>query len=90
MSPRSTPVASPDCSPIRAARKRLGLSRDELGRILSVSGRTVSYWERRVKLPDPERAAALRTTLGLSEVDLWRALHRAAPKAHAKRREKPW
>ena len=89
MHQRSTQGQSPDCSPIRAARKRLGLSRDELGRILSVSGRTVSYWERRVKLPDPERAVALRTTLGLSEVDLWRALHRAAPKANVERR-KPW
>jgi transcriptional regulator with XRE-family HTH domain len=78
-------------SPIRAARERLGLSRDELGRILSVSGRTVSYWESRSKLPDPGRADALRKTLGLSEVDLWRALHRAAPKvAPQRRRERPW
>ena len=79
-------------SPIRAARRRLGLSREELGRILSVSGRTVSYWETRRKLPDPGRAAALRATLGLSEIDLWRALHKPAQKVALPihRRERPW
>jgi DNA-binding transcriptional regulator YiaG len=78
-------------SPIRAARRRLGLSRDELGRILNVSGRTVSYWETRRKLPDPDRASALRATLGLSEIDLWRALHKPAQKvATPERRERPW
>jgi len=76
-------------SPIRAARKRLGLSRDELGRILSVSGRTVSYWEAGRKLPDPRRAAALRHRLQLSELDLWRALHKPAPKVTV-RRQRPW
>ena len=73
-------------SPIRAARKRLGLSRDELGRILNVSGRTVSYWETRRKL----RAAALRHRLQLSELDLWRALHKPAPKVGATKRQRPW
>ena len=78
-------------SPIAEARKRLGLTRDQLGSILGVSGRTVSYWESRRKLPDPERAGRLRKTLDLSEVDLWRALHRAAPKVSSeKRRERPW
>ena len=78
-------------SPIAAARKRLGFTRDQLGSILGVSGRTVSYWEARRKLPDPERAGHLRKVLGLSEVDLWRALHRAAPKVTTvRRREKPW
>lgn len=76
-------------NPIRAARKRLGLSRDELGRILRVSGRTISYWERQAKMPDPGRAAALSATLGLSGVDLWQALRRATPRACAKRK-KPW
>lgn len=76
-------------SPIATARKSLGLTRDQLGSILGVSGRTVSYWESRRKLPDPERAGRLRKTLGLSEVDLWRALHRPAPKAIPERR-KPW
>lgn len=77
-------------SPIRAARERLGLSRDELGRILSVSGRTVSYWESRRKLPDPGRADALRKTLGLSEIDLWRALHKPAQKVALPERSRPW
>ncbi len=76
-------------SPIAAARKRLGLTRDQLGSILGVSGRTVSYWESRRKLPDPEHAGRMREVLCLSEVDLWRALHRPAPKA-IPRREKPW
>lgn len=76
-------------SPIRAARIRLGLSRDELGRILGVSGRTVSYWESGRKLPAPDKAEAIRRELGLSELELWRATHRAAPKAAA-RRVKPW
>lgn len=67
-------------SPIRSARIRLGLSRDELGRILGVSGRSVSYWESGRKLPNRSKAAALKHALGLSEVDLWRAMHRAAPK----------
>lgn len=77
-------------SPIRAARKRLGLSRDELGRILSVSGRAVSYWESGRKLPDSHRQAALRTTLHLSEVDLWRALRHAPPRVAVQGRRKPW
>jgi len=50
----------------------------------------VSYWESRRKLPDPERADRLRKALSLSEVDLWRALHRPAPKVIPNRREKPW
>ena len=79
-----------DKSPIAKARKRLGLTRGQLGSILGVSGRTVSYWESGRKLPNPERAGRLRKELGLSEVDLWRALHRAAPKATETRREKPW
>lgn len=77
-------------NPLRAARKRLGLSRDELGRLLNVSGRTVSYWETGRKLPDPRRASALRSRLELSEVDLWRALHRPGPKLAAERRTRPW
>ena len=78
-------------SPIRAARRRLGLSREELGRILSVSGRTVSYWEEWRKQPSRDKADALRATLGLSEVDLWRALHKPAPKvALPARKERPW
>ena len=77
-------------SPIAEARRRLGLTRDQLGSILGVSGRTVSYWESRRKLPDPERADRLRKALSLSEVDLWRALHRPAPKVIPNRREKPW
>lgn len=77
-------------SPIRNARIRLGLSRDGLGRIIGVSGRTVSYWESGAKLPDPARADALRHVLGLSELDIWRALHHAAPKAYIRRKEKPW
>jgi len=77
-------------SPIASARKRLGLTRDQLGSILGVSGRTVSYWESRRKLPDPSRAGKLRAVLRLSEVDLWRALHRASPKASPERRERPW
>lgn len=78
-------------SPIRAARRRLGLSREELGRILGVSGRTVSYWEERRKQPSRDKADALRATLGLSEIDLWRALHKPAPKvALRQRRERPW
>lgn len=77
-------------SPIRAARKRLGLSRDELGRILNVSGRTVSYWEAGRKLPDPRRAAALRHRLQLSELELWRALRKPGPKMGAARRQRPW
>ena len=79
-------------SPIRAARVSLGLSRDELGRILGVSGRTVSYWESGRKLPMPGKAGAIREALGLSEVDLWRAMHRRPPTAGnvAERRMRPW
>lgn len=77
-------------SPIRAARMRLGLSRDGLGRMLGVSGRTVSYWESGRKLPDPGRAGALREALGLSEIELWRATHRASPKVKLREAAKPW
>lgn len=86
----STPAGSRGCSPIRLARIRLSLSRDGLGRILGVSGRTVSYWESGRKLPDPERIGALRQALGLSELDVWRVSHRAAPKALATTEERPW
>lgn len=79
-------------SPIREARIRLGLSRDGLGRMLGVSGRTVSYWESGRKLPAPGKAGALREALGLSEVDLWRAMHRRHPTTvvSAGRRTRPW
>lgn len=79
-------------SPIRDARIRLGMSRDELGRILGVSGRTVSYWESGGKLPDKQRARALRDTLCLSEVDLWRAMHRRRTHKNQRlsKREEPW
>lgn len=76
-------------SPIKAARLRLGLSQDGLGRRLGVSGRTVSYWESGRKLPDSGRASALREVLGLSEIDLWRAMHRRRSRPLG-RKEKPW
>ena len=76
-------------SPIRTARIRLGLSRDELGRILGVSGRAVSYWESGKKSPDRAKTAAIRDVLQLSEVDLWRALHRKPVKVQM-RRVLPW
>ena len=79
-------------SPIRAARARLGLSRDELGRVLHVSGRTVSYWESGRKRPGPGHAGALQEALGLSELELWQALLRRKPLAPAAawERRKPW
>lgn len=64
----------------------MGLSREDLGRMLSVSGRTVSYWETWSKIPDPSRAESLRKALCLSEVDLWRALHPAAEKITVSKR----
>ena len=78
-------------NPIRDARIRLGLSRDGLGRILGVSGRTVSYWESGRKLPEPGRADARRDALRLSDIDLWRAMHlrRNHLPLHTER-EKPW
>jgi DNA-binding transcriptional regulator YiaG len=85
----STHKGSRGSSPILAARERLGLSRDELGRLLGVSGRTVSYWESGRKLPLPERTAALAEKLGLSGVELRRATHRASPKVLPER-SKPW
>jgi transcriptional regulator with XRE-family HTH domain len=78
-------------SPIRSASIRLGLSRDELGRVLGVSGRTVSYWESGRKLPAPGKAGAIRDALKLSEVDMWRVMHHPSPKtAIARREERPW
>jgi len=79
-------------SPLREARIRLGLSRDELGRILGVSGRTVSYWESGRKLPAPGKAGSIRDALKLSEVDMWRVMHHVSPKTAATRREeeRPW
>ena len=84
-------MASNKESPIRAARRRLGLSREELGRRLGVSGRTVSYWESGRKLPEPCRANGLTRELRLTELELWRALHKPAPKVTLQqRRERPW
>ena len=65
-------------NPIAEHRAKLGLSRDELGARLGVSGRTISYWESWKKIPGPSRADALRRTLGLNEVELWQACHRKA------------
>lgn len=66
------------CNPIAEHRAKLGLSRDELGVMLDVSGRTISYWESWKKIPGPSRADSLRRTLGLNEVELWQACHRKA------------
>lgn len=67
------------CNPIAAARTAKGLSREDLGRLLGVSTRTVSYWETWKKSPGPRREDDLRRVLGLTESDLWRVRHRRSP-----------
>ena len=51
---------------IRAARNACGLSQEQLGERLGVSGQSVSYWEQGKFIPDSDHLPALRKELGLS------------------------
>lgn len=55
---------------LRAARKALGLSQDDIARQLKISRVTVSQWENDETLPRGYRLTALAATIKLSENDL--------------------
>lgn len=55
---------------IREARKRLGLSGAELGRLVGVSRNAVSKWERDLSIPEHDTVIKLASVLGLPPVRL--------------------
>ncbi len=62
MSIRTLPAAPPDAAlDVRALRDRLGLSRERMGRLFGVTGKTIERWEVRPGLPtgDPGRIQRL-------------------------------
>lgn len=77
-------------SPIRERRSALGMTRADLGKLIGVSGRTVSYWESWSKIPDPGKVKHLQEVLGLTDMELWRIQHRPAPKLPKKERRSIW
>lgn len=48
---------------IQRARKRLGMTQDELGRVFNITGQAVSQWERGKERPDPDKFPQLRKAL---------------------------
>lgn len=79
-------------NPIREARRRLHLTREQLGAILGCSGRFVSYFETGARPVPPEYGPKLREVLGLVDGELWRALNfrRKSPLALQKTRRPLW
>ncbi len=50
---------------IRAARLRLGISQEELGAAVKVTGQAVSQWERGETVPEVEKVPTLAKKLGV-------------------------
>lgn len=48
---------------IQRARKRLGMTQDELGQVFGITGQAVSQWEREKERPDPDKLPKLRGAL---------------------------
>lgn len=48
---------------IRKARKRLGMTQAELGKVFGITEQAVSQWEREKERPDPEKYPKLRKAL---------------------------
>lgn len=71
----SIPMASRVSNPIREARRNLHLTRDQLGNLLGVAGRTVSSWETGERRLDPGFGPKLKAALGLSDGEIWRAVN---------------
>lgn len=45
------------------ARKRLGMTQDDLGKVFKITGQAVSQWERDKERPDPDKLPKLRDAL---------------------------
>lgn len=58
---------------ISQCRKEKNLTQDELGKILSVTGKAVSRWERGVGYPDISTLEPLSKALGVSLMELMKA-----------------
>jgi DNA-binding transcriptional regulator YiaG len=52
---------------LAADRKRLGLSADDYGRLVGVSGQTIYAWERGTSRPQPDRLAAWAAVRGIGK-----------------------
>jgi DNA-binding transcriptional regulator YiaG len=55
---------------LRSHRKRLGLSVEDMGRLLEVSGPTIYNYERGVTRPDPRRVDAIARLRGMKKEDI--------------------
>lgn len=77
-------------NPIAEARKRLGLSQQELGQKVGASARAVKYWEGGKVLPGKTFARKLQAVLDLSDLEIWRVTHRPSVKVRAPVKERIW
>lgn len=64
---------------LRARRKAVGLSQDEVGSSMGVSGQSVSNWERDAVLPSDARLSTLARVLGVTHDELFKAANRPPP-----------
>lgn len=79
-------------NPIREARRRLKLTREQLGEILGCSGRFVSYFETGARQVPAECGPKLQAALGLTDGEVWQAMHfrRKSPLAIQSKRRPLW
>jgi DNA-binding transcriptional regulator YiaG len=73
---------------LRAHRERLGLSAEDFGRLIGVSGQSVYNWERESARPRDKQIAQLATLRGLGKREAMARLEQmtAQPKAKARKR----
>jgi transcriptional regulator with XRE-family HTH domain len=56
---------------LRELRKAQGLTQEELGAILNVSGKTISRWETQLHQPTPAIRWQYAKALGITVTELW-------------------
>ena len=73
---------------VRAQRKRLGLSAQDYGQLVGVSGLTIYNWEHGTTRPRKAQVAALISVRGIGKREALKQLEALARKATTKRRRK--
>jgi DNA-binding transcriptional regulator YiaG len=99
--PRTSPEMSTDAGPpvrfvakgLVSLRRRLGVSADQLARLLGVSMQSVYNWERKKATPRKEQVAAIAALRGIGKKEAHQRLEgrvtRQGPKRAGKRPPKP-